>query len=156
MIICLFAGALALFLAITRIGDMPYRWVFQLTAIALLTAAVFLTTRYLTKSFVYYVTEDEGNGSDFLVTELQGKGRVTVCRIALSSIEELYVLDSADSHSKEAVKEKLRRGRRKQFDYRPDIAPAKSIALFACECGEPLLIYLAYDETLASLLTPKA
>ena len=77
-----FFGAAAVLLCTVLAPAVPFRWVFQLIAILLLTAGVFLTTRYLTKLFFYRITED----GDLTVTEAaaNGKRQVTVCRVAVA------------------------------------------------------------------------
>jgi hypothetical protein len=110
--------------------------------------ALALLTRYTFKSFYYTVREGDGENSlDLVVTECQGKREYAVCRIALSSIEEIIV---ADENNKSELKKKC--AGRKIFSYFVELSPKNQCYIFATECGEPLLIKLTPDQTLLSLL----
>ena len=78
---------------------------------------------------------------------------ITVCRVGLSGIRRMCILDSAEVEKKE--RESLKKDHIKQFDYRPDLRPEKSMLVIVEEGGEELALYLAYEEKLASWLTPK-
>ena len=148
LIILFFVGAAALLLLSVPLQGIPFLWVIQLFAVMLLVASVYLVTRYITKGFIYRIEEAEG-GPDLTVTEVASGGRrqITVCRVSLSGICEV----TADSDGAEL--KRLRRGRKKIYDYRPDLAPARSIVLLSEECGEECVILLAYDERLFELLS---
>ena len=154
-VIVLFFGAFALMLIPTVIPTLPFRWVVQLLALFLLTAGIFLTTRYLTKLFIYRIV-GEGASLDLTVTEASsnGKRQVTVCRVGLSGIRRLTVLDVSEPELEKKERELLKKSHTKQYDYRPDLCPAKSILLIVEEGGEELCLFLAYDERLASYLAP--
>ncbi len=146
LIILFFVGAAALFLLSVPLKGIPFLWVIQLLAVMLLVASVYLVTRYVTKGFIYRIEEAEG-GADLTVTEVASGGRrqITVCRVSLSGIREA-VVDTDGGELK-----RLRRGQRKIYDYRPDLAPARSIVLLSEECGVECVILLAYDERLLEL-----
>ena len=148
LIILFFAGAAALFLLSVFMKGMPFLWVIQLFAILLLVAAVFIVTRYVTKTFIYSIDVIDGQ-ADLSVTEVSSGGRrqITVCRIGLSSIKSVKV-----SEGKDETVSLLRKERKRMFDYRPDINPEKSILLVSDEGGDELLILLAYDEELLRIL----
>ena len=154
LVFVLIVGAFALMLIPVAIPTLPYRWVVQLIALCLMTAGIFITTRYLTKLFIYRIVS-AGDGWDLTVTEAasNGKRQITVCRVGLSGIRRLWILDSQEAEKKE--RESLKKDRIKQFDYRPDLRPEKSMLVLVEEGGEELALYLAYEEKLASWLAPK-
>ena len=148
LIILLFAGAAALFLLTFPLKGLPFLWVIQLLAILLLVTAIFLVTRYLTKSYEYALMPD-GDGADLTVTEISsgGRRRITVCRISLLSIENIRVVEG----NGESVKA-LHRAGKKVFDYRPDLSPDVWLLIEATEGGEKFALFLAYGEEFLSIL----
>lgn len=147
VIFFLLAGAAILLAFPMLLPTLPFRWVLQLLALGFLTAAIFLTTRYVTKVYIYRV-EDDGEGErDLTVTETKvgGRGRITVCRVALSHICRRELLERSDPAD-------WKRGTKKIFDYRADLCPAKSILLVVVEGGEELTLLLSYNEELYALL----
>lgn len=155
-VIVLFFGALALMLIPTAFPTLPFRWVIQLLALVLLTAGIFMTTRYLTKMFFYRIV-GEGEELDLTVTEASanGKRQVTVCRVGLSGIRRLVILDVTKPEIEKEERALLKKSHTKQFDYRADLCPAKSILLIVEEGGEELCLFLSYEERLASYLAPR-
>ena len=153
LVFVLIVGAFALMAIPAAIPTLPFRWVIQLLALALLTAGIFMTTRYLTKIFLYRIV-GEGDDLDLTVTEAasNGKRQVTVCRVGLRGIRRAVILSSREEEKKERAV--LTKNRTKQFDYRPDLHPAKSILVIVEEGGEELCLLLAYEERLASYLSP--
>ena len=154
-VIVLFFGAFALMLLPNILPSLPFRWVPQFLGLFLLTAGVFLVTRYLTKLFIYRIV-GEGASLDLTVTEAasNGKRKITVCRVGLSNIHRLVVLDASKPEIEKKERELLKKSRVKQYDYRPDLCPQKSILLIVEEGGEELCLFLAYEERLASYLAP--
>ena len=152
LVIVLLVGAFVLMMIPTAIPTLPFRWVVQLIALCLMTAGIFITTRYLTKMFMYRIVND-GDGVDLTVTEASSNGRrqVTVCRVGCSGIRRCKVLSAEEEKAERAA---LKKERIKQFDYRSDLLPAKSLLVVVEEGGEELCLLLAYEETLASWLTP--
>lgn len=148
LIILLFAGAAALFLLTFSLKGLPFLWVIQLLAILLLVAAIFLVTRYLTKSYEYALIPD-GDGTDLTVTEISsgGRKRITVCRISLSGIEDVRVLEENGASVRALHKEG-----KNVFDYRPDLSPDRSLLVEATEGGEKFALFLAYGEEFLSIL----
>lgn len=154
LIILLFAGAAALMLVTAAIPEVPFRWVFQLIALGMMTGAIFFTTRYVTKLFIYRLENDSEGEVDLTVTEAasNGRRRVTVCRVGLSGVRACVVCDLSESDGK-SVQAKIKASKRKLFDYCPDLGPAKSIYLTVEEGGEELILRLSYDEKLFSILS---
>jgi hypothetical protein len=148
LVLLFFIGAAALLLVTVPLKGMPFLWIIQLFAVILIVAAVFLVTRYITRSYIYSIDVIDGR-TDLTVTEVSsgGKRQIAVCRIGLAGIESVREIDGRDGELAE-----LRKARKRIFDYRPDLLPEKSLLVSAEECGEKLLILLAYDEALLKIL----
>lgn len=152
LILLMFLGSAAIVIVTMLAPTIPAVWVFHLIAVFLLTAGIFLTTRYMTKMFIYRITED----GDLTVTEAAANGKrpCTVCRIRLSHIQE-RLLPQSFSES-ETLRKQCKKKKIKIYDYTVDYHPAESIFLIVREGGETLGIRLSYQETLAALLSPPA
>jgi hypothetical protein len=144
-------GAAALVAVTAIFGEMAYRWAVQLLAIALLMMGVFITSRYIMKSYVYAVMRTE-RGDDLTVTEIQGRHRITVCRIALDGIERIIVVEQGDKQTDAQIKQTCKEQKRKRFNYCADLLDEKYICVFANECAEPLAIKLSWGEQLEKIL----
>lgn len=148
----LIIGAAVLMLSTILFGEkMSYRWTIQLLSLLMLAVGVFITARYIMKSYSYAVIEDNGQ-LDLTVTEMQGRHTVTVCRIALNGIEELRTLEAGDRSAGNEVKTKIRQEKRKSFNYCGDLLDEKCICIFTVECGEALAIKISYDSELVKIL----
>lgn len=151
VIILLFIGAAILLAFPMVVPTLPFRWGVQLLALGLLTAAIFLTTRYVAKFYIYRMISDGNGETDLTVTEARagGKGQVTVCRVGLSHICRRELVESNERLTSE------RQGKKgKVFDYRVDFHPEKSILLAVEEGGEELILLLSYQEELWDWLAP--
>ena len=147
--VLLVAAAVAfLFPALSR--DMQYAGILQSLGLVFIIAALAVMSRYSFKYFTYEVRENNGQSPDLDVVETQGKRRYTVCRVSLSNIESV---ERMTEKNKDALKAKC--NGRKKFSYLADIAPKDALFVFVTECGEPLALILAYDETLEKLLATK-
>lgn len=129
--------------------DMAFGGVSQTLGVICMALALVIITRFFTKSFLYEIREDEEGAHDLCVSEYQGKRGVTVCRISLSGIERAEIC--ADK-AKRAELDRKAKGK-KVYSYLADIAPDKYICLFATECGEELVIKLAFDERLFEIVS---
>ena len=147
----LIIGAVLLLCITVILGELAYRWILQLAGIIMLTAGVFITSRYVMKSYVYSIIEVDG-GNDLTVTEIQCRHTITVCRISISGIEQIYVVDKKDREAYGEVKKKAKAGARKRFNYCADFLEQKYICILCTECGESLAIELSWDESLERLL----
>lgn len=148
--------AAALFFTPLLLPSLPFHWAFQLLGAVALVAVIYLLTRYVAKSFVYAVLEDDGQ-LDFTVTELANGGKkvTTVCRVAIANITELHVFDMSDPEQRLREKEMIcaaRHEARKAYDYCADMKTSPVCILLLEECGEPLLIRIASDARLVELL----
>ncbi len=146
----LLMGAAVMFLVTMLYEEMPYRWAVQLLGICLLSMMLFIATRYLMKSFEYAVIKTD-DGEDFTVTELQGKRAVTVCRIGMSSVEQIIIVEQNDRQADTVLKSTLKSQKRKVFNYCADMFADKYICLLSNEGGAALAIKLSYDESLEAL-----
>lgn len=155
MMIMLSLGA-AFFVTPLLVPSVPFHWLFQLLGVVAIIAVIYLLTRYVAKSFVYAVIEDDGS-LDFTVTEITNGGRkaITVCRVAIANITELQIFDLRDGEQKLCEKEiwaEAHRESRKCYDYCHDIKTTPVCLIALEECGEPLLIKIAAEDRLCSLL----
>ena len=142
--------AAVIFLFPALFPEMSYGGIFQSVGLACIIAALSIMSRYCFKLFTYEIRKNAQGNIDLDVVEAQGKRRYTVCRVGLKNIEKLEIMTA---ENKKALKKEF--GGRKKFYYLPDILPERSIALFVTECGEPLVLVLAYDDTLANILASK-
>ena len=150
IILLLFLGAASILFLCTFLRELPFLWVFQLFAIFLLCAAIYLVSRYTAKIYLYRITPTD-SGRDLTVHETSpgGKRVKTVCRIGLSSIKKRVKLEG-NACSLSAV----RKEKKPTYDYRPDLYPNESILILSDEGGTEVYICLAYEERLFELLSP--
>ena len=142
-------------LALTSLFEtIPFRWVFQLVGIGGLLTAIFLYTRYIAKLYCYRVVACDDGTLDFLVDEMQGKRRLTVCRIGVERITRVETIHSEEKERRDALKKQSRAEGRHRFDYCPDLAPARVSYLFVEEGGEPMTIAIVPDDRLLEILAP--
>lgn len=155
-VVILLCGAVLLFGITVVLPQIAYRWAFQLIALGLLTLSLFLVTRYLTRSYLYQITEDGKGGWDLEVVELTAKGkrRLTVCRISLGGISRLTLLDLSDGGKSETLLATYKKDKKRIYDYCVDFQPTKSCLILCREGGQEQLIRLEYDPTLFQLLSP--
>ena len=144
----LLGGAVILILIYKLIPRISSPWMFQLLAVGMLMMAVFITSRYIMKSYVYAITEQDGDRL-LTVTEIQGRHTITVCRISLTNIQEVTV---ADNGQDAPVKNRIRSEKRKSYNYCIDFFEDKYACVFACEGGEDIAVKLSFDEKLCELL----
>ncbi len=155
LILLFFAGAAALMLITMLVPSIPFRWVFQLISLFLLTVAIFFVTRYSTKSFFYRIESRGGEDrGDLTVTETDTKGKkqITVCRVGVCNVIRCDHLK--DPKQAEGALIDLKKRRIKLFDYTVDFHPADSILVLVNEGEEELAIRLSFDLVLLQLLTP--
>ena len=154
IIIILIAVAALMFLTPMIFSQIPFSWVPQFVGVLALVAVIFIITRYIAKSFIYAVWQNDDGSLDLTVCELvNGKKRTTVCRIGIASITEAHLLypeKSEDKLEEKQLSANARAEHRKSFDYCHDIKASPVCILLAEECGEPLLIKLSPDEELYS------
>ena len=151
----LILGGFAVMLVTSVAHTMPFKWAIQLFGIVTIALGIFVMTRYVAKNFVYRV-EQTDSGADLTVTEIQKKSEITLCRIALSSIEQVHVCTSAEKEKEKSLVSSFSKDGRKRFNYCADINPEKFIWILANECGESVAVKLSFDETLCKILESRA
>jgi hypothetical protein len=143
----------ALMLAFTVIfKNVPYKWAFQLIGVGMLAIGIFYLSRYVMRSFIYRV-ERTDDGTDLTVTEVQGRKAITVCRISVEGIEEVYTACPADRNEMTEALNKAKKNKRKHYNYCVDMFGDKCLFVLATECGEDISLRLSYDETLEQWLS---
>ena len=159
IVIILFSLAAGLLL-FTMLLNIPYEAILQLIAILALTGGTFIATRFLAKSFVYSLNQDDNASLDLYVTEITngGKKQITVCRISLRGISESYQINKTAKESvatEQTLIKKAKQDRVHIYNYCPDINPVKYSIIIGEECGEKYLIKIAADEKLQEYLNNK-
>ena len=147
-------GALLLMVLTMIMQEMAYRWSIQLLSLGMLAMGIFITTRFVMKSYVYAV-ERTDDGDDLTVTEINGRHTITVCRIGMDSVTHAIVVPSADREAGADVKRRIKADKRKAFNYCGDLFCDKYICVFAREGGEAFAIKLTWDESLERLFDKK-
>ncbi len=78
----------------SRVSGVPYPAIFQFAAVVFLAAAFVIANKSLLRSYTYTVTEPDGAGRrDFLITEHYGKKHTAVCRVTLSQVEDVRIVE---------------------------------------------------------------
>jgi hypothetical protein len=127
---------------------LPALW--QIAAVLCLTVAIFLTSGYLLKAYVYAVAPiDRADVApwELTVTELCGGRRTIVARIALSEIQSIERIAKEDRSR--ATDES--RGR-KVFSYTGVLLPDAVICIAACVGGEDVLLKIAAEDAFLDAL----
>ncbi len=150
IIVILISAAAGFFAFPLIFSDMPLRSLFQLTGIACLAAVVFIASRYIMKTLVYMLIENDEGGIDMTVTEVTngGKSRITVCRFSLDNIESAENFSAVEKQKKKQAVAEAKKEHRKLFNYCPDPLSDPVCIIKVTECGEPLLIKIAPDAEL--------
>ena len=125
---------------------LPYRHVMEFLLAVFAAFAVTVAGRYLLREYRYILTEN-GEGVDFVVTEIQGKRKRTVCRIALSDIRE-----TADERrdNRKALNEKCRS--MKRYDYCIDLGAREAFRILLSEEKHEVSVRLSVDDGLKTHL----
>lgn len=138
-----FALGAVLFLT-SAFPGVPAPWVFQVLAVVAFVPAVSVFSLCLFRRYVYTVSPREDGGADFIITEYCGKRMQLVCRISLSSVEEVAEWSNE--------RRKAYAGRQ-YFAYSGVLFDEKQYAVLAEEGGVPFLIRICADDTLLRLLS---
>ena len=153
IIIVLLSLAAGLFLFTMIFPDIKFKWIIQLISIFAFVAIIFIISRYMAKTFIYAIFKNDNDTLDFTVTEITNAGRtqITVCRIAISNIEESHLLNrSIPEHNEKlaTLQKSAKSDGRKFFNYCPDINPTEVCVILVEECGEKFLLKLSPNATL--------
>ena len=146
-ILSLVAG-FALF-ALPSVLPIPMKGFWQLVGMVLIGLAIFVSTRYLLKTYRYAIRPAHDGQYDLTVTECQGRRRSVVCRLLMTNLTDVRPYDKA---TREAY-----RGQR-IHNYCIDLFPEDAYLFFFDDLdkeGNPasLLILISPDDTLLSLCT---
>ena len=145
----LLLGSIAVLL-LTKIFVFPAEWAVQLIGLGMLTVGVFIYARYIKRDFVYASVKDENGGIDFTVTEQTYKKSVVVCRIARSNVQQVITVERTDKEKSARVKQLIKDGKYKRFNYCADLFDEKYICVLANECAQPVALKLSYHPSLES------
>ena len=161
LIIILCAIAAAFFSTPLLFPDLSFKGVFQFVSVICLVGAIFIIARYVAKTFVYSILQNDDGSLDLTVCELTNgnRKRTTVCRVGINNFTEVHLLypeKSADRIKEKEICANARSEHRKMYDYCHDIKATPICIILLEECGEPLLIKLSPDETLMRYLEIKA
>ena len=141
----LFILSLVIFF-VSGIEGIGYPGILQTAAIALMTAAILLVGKYLTRAYRYRV--DKTNGEyEFIIDEISKTSSVTVCRLELSKLRR------ADAWTKDYKPPKKAR----IYNYCVDVAPTDSYLLTFLDGafsmnGERIYVRISPDERLTEIL----
>ena len=147
----LLGGAAILVLIYLFVPKISAPWIFQLLAVGMLMLAVFITSRYIMKSYVYAIVEEEGEKL-LTVTEIQGRHTITVCRLSLAGLEAAVTVPKGDTVAQAAVKQRIRAEKRKSYNYCIDLFEEKFICLYSEEGGERIAVKVTWEEELEKLI----
>ena len=148
-------GAIALVTITSFIPDLPFFGVLQTLFLAIAGIGIFIFTRYVSRELIYRIEkrgvdeDSEYEEYDLTVTEVQGRSRITVCKISLRSISDVTV---CSRNTQIAQKNRVRGEKRKLYNYCADMFTQKMCYIYATECGEDVTVVLSYDEKLCEYL----
>jgi hypothetical protein len=148
-LVCLFliGGGLLLFLSTKLKGVIGFIWIFQLIGISFCAASIFIFSRYVSKSYIYAIT----NEGDLTVTEVQGKRRITVCRLSIASASRIESCEGSETEKINAIKKHIKTEKRKVYNYCIDIVPSAVCYVFSEEFEEVAVIFQP-DEKMLDIL----
>ena len=148
-LVCLFliGGGLLMFFSTKLKGIIDFIWVFQLIGIALCAASIFIFSRYVSKAYIYVVTKD----GDLTVIEVQGKKRITVCRLSIAQISRIESFDGTQTDNINAIKKQMKSEKRKVYNYCIDLVPSAVCYVFSEEYDEVAVIFQP-DEKMLDIL----
>jgi hypothetical protein len=153
MVIASLVAAMILFSLSNRAG-IPMPYLLQGGAILCLTATVYLLVRYSLKIYRYAVEPNgivDGNGVeqyDLVITEIVGKRRVVVARVALRDIDRAALTVMRRGEDKQTVDEICRE--RKVFRYAN--TPAMPVSCYIPLPEEGAVVVIPADEAMVRIL----
>lgn len=142
----LFAISLVIFF-VSGIAGMAYPALLQTLAVVMMTAAILIVGKYLTRAYRYRVNKTGGE-YEFIVDEISKTSMVTVCRLDLAKLCRVEEWTKGFKPPKGA----------KIYDYCVDMAPSDSYLLTFLDGafsmnGEKIYVRLCPDERLTEILT---
>ena len=130
-------------------GFVPYSYIFQILGIAVLSVAIFMTTRYMVRKYVYSTMKAGDEDYDFVINEISGKRSKAVCRMNMDEITDFIYSESGKIPEKYAGKngkDILR------FDYCQDFLPGGAYYLYAELREGKVCIKFSPDAKLAGII----
>lgn len=137
--------------AFSQIKGIPFPVIYQLLALAALTAFIILLSRYLMRRYTYRVMPRSHTGDgmppDFVVTEYYGRRVTVVCRVSVNDVEEIIPI------TKENRREwKANQGGRFFYDYTSDLFSKNRFIIVVTDGEHRFTARILADETLLNLL----
>lgn len=141
----LFILSLVIFF-VSGIKGIAYPAILQTAAIVLMTAAILLVGKYLTRAYRYRVERTSGE-YELIVDEISKTSSVTVCRLELQKLCKVEAWTKGYKPPKRA----------KIYDYCVDVAPTDSYLLTFLDAafsmnGEKIYVRISPDERLIEIL----
>ena len=123
-----------------------YKGVIGILALAFITAAVSVYTRYMSAEYYYEITFDYNHNPVFVVRQRVGKKDTTLCRMDLYAITEVTRQDK-----KERKEHKTPQGYLK-YNYTPTLSPDETYLITVFSRYEKAEIRVEISEEFASLI----
>ncbi len=160
LVVTCFAVALLLF-GFSSVEGMAYPVIYQLSAVVLLVAGVFMLTRYALKTYRYEISESNIRSAtgqpiyDLVITEMAGKRMTVVARVALRDITRVEVINKGQDKSLAKEKEALLlagEGEVKPVVFRYMNTPIVTQACYIAVPEERSVLVIPYDERMVAIL----
>ncbi|MBQ8321844.1 MAG: hypothetical protein IJX92_05715 [Clostridia bacterium] len=123
-----------------------YKGIVGLCAVALITAAVLVHTKYIGAEYYYDITEDYEGTPVFVVRQVVGKRSTTLCRLDLFSITKVERLD------REAAKKHKAPAGYKKYSYLPTLSPDSRLCVTAVSSAEKAEIMIEASDEFCDML----
>ena len=145
-LLSLFAVTVVFYLVMSYLGINKHGLV-GLLALALVTAAILIYTKYLSPIYYYDITHDSDGVPVFVVRQIIGKRQSTLCRISLADIASIEAECRAERR-----KHKTPYGYRK-YNYIPTLIPEKTYRITLRSRHESSEMVIEVPDTYAEMLT---
>lgn len=135
----------------SQVKGIPFPIIYQLLALAALTAFIILLSRYLMRRYTYRIMPRSHTGDDlppdFVVTEYYGRRITVVCRVSVDDVEEIVPI------AKENRREwKSKQGGRFFYDYTADLFSKNRFLIVVTDGEHRFTARILADETLLRFL----
>lgn len=127
-----------------------YKGVVGMAALCVITAALFVYTKYISQQYIYDITEDYKGSPILVVRAVTGKRESTMCRVDLSSII------SVEKESREQRKAHKTPTGYNKYVYSPTVMPDEVYRVTVSSRYEKAEIIIECSEEFASLLSAYA
>lgn len=139
-----------LFFAGSYLPGIPVPWAFQSVAVGALGGCIYLVSRYLSRSFSYRVEDSSyGDFTDLIIVEKIGKKTRTVCRIAVSDVQNVERLTR---ENRKPLLEKTKKSR--VYQYHAQMEPTDHYLLTFLENEESSYLLISADQALIDRISP--